>query len=115
MKKILVITPTKFGLTDEELEAFRNRHYKLVYEAEKQLNEVCLRVNWFNSDFLKKDTLESKKEYFATCVDMLLDRATDYALFADGWENSEECKELRSIAEMFHVPILDMDNKENVS
>lgn len=109
MKKILVITPPKFGLTDEELEAFRNRHYKLVYEAGKQLNEVCLRVNWFNFyDFLKKDTLENKKNYFAACVDTLLDRETDYALFADGWENSYECNILHSIADNFNVRIIDM-------
>ena len=107
MKKILVITPPKFGLTDKELEAFKLRHYELVYEVQKQLDEFCVRANWDKDyDFLEKDTLENKKEYFATCIDMLLDRETDYALFADGWENSEECKILHSIAEMFNVPVL---------
>ena len=107
MKKILVITPPKFGLTDKELEAFRNRHYELVHEAEKQLDEFCVRANWDKDyDFLEKDTLENKKEYFATCIDMLLDCETNYALFADDWKNMYECCLLYSIADNFHVPIL---------
>ena len=109
MKKILVITPPKFGLTDEELEAFRNRHYELVHEAEIRLDEYCEIANWDKDyDFLEKDTLENKKEYFATCIDMLLDRETDYALFADGWKNSYECNILHSIADNFKVHIIYM-------
>ena len=107
MKRILVITPPKFGLTLEEIGTIKLRHNELVYKVEERLNKFCVRVNWFRDyDFLEKDTLESKKEYFATCVDMLLDREIDYALFADGWENSYECNILHSIADKFNVPVL---------
>ncbi len=107
MKRILVITPPKFGLTDEELEAFKLRHYELVYEVQKQLDELCVRaIRYKDCNFLEKDTLENKKKCFVTYVDMLLNFKIDYALFADGWENSEECKILHSIAEMFNVPVL---------
>ncbi len=109
MPKIMVITPPKFGLTREEIETFMLRHYDFVHEVEKRLNEFCVRANWYKDyDFLEKDTLENKKEYFATCIDMLLDRETDYALFADGWENSYECNILHSIADNFNVHIIDM-------
>ena len=116
MKKILVITPPKFGLTDEELEAFMNRHFELVHAVEIILGEYCERANWYAYySILTENTLENKKKNFEQYVEMLLNFKIDYALFADGWQNSEECKILHSIAEMFHVPILDMDNKENVS
>lgn len=107
MKGILVITPPKFGLTPEEIGTIKLRHDELVYKVEIRLNEYCEKANWYKDyDFLEKDTLENKKEHFATCIDMLLNREIDYALFADGWQNSKECKILHSIAEMFNVPVL---------
>ncbi|MBQ3455948.1 MAG: hypothetical protein IJG36_05885 [Synergistaceae bacterium] len=122
MKKMFVAIPPKYGMTHEELEAFRKCVEETAYRAITQIGEYC-EIDTSN-DFclteaaetyydLQGITMPFNRMYVGDCMKEMCD--SDYAVFGTGWESSRECRALRHVAEELGIPILEMSaDKEGV-
>ena len=119
MKRMFVAIPPKYGMTHEELEAFKKRTEEVAYKAITQIGEYC-EVDVDNDFCLTEaaeDYYQSKGEsiplnqmYVGESLKEMCD--SDYAVFVGGWESSRECRALHYVAQELGIPILEVNEQQ---
>lgn len=115
MKRMFVSIPPTYGMTHEELEAFRKRVEETAYKAITEIGEYCeMRTdNDFCLTEAGRDYRDWKNEespiervYVGDCLKEMCD--SDYAVFGAGWETSRECRALHYVAQELGIAILEV-------
>ena len=114
MKKLFVAAPFKYGMNDEELNAYFNRLERLAYEAEQEIGEYCEIVERPFSTFPFVDHENNNHDkkginirlFIADAVKNMC--AADCAVFSDDWRTSKECSMLHTVAQELGITILEV-------
>lgn len=114
MKKIFVLIPPQYGMTNEEVDSYMKRREELCHKAEVRLGEYCEVSYQSLYSFGTEAKIEKHEEYIKHLqknfikdnVEQLID--SDYAVFGAGCESSDECRLLRYVAERYNVKILEV-------
>lgn len=106
MVRFVVIVPPSFTMNEAEYQEYIRRVEAISLRTVIHLSKYAEILD--TSDYLATDmdADERRKGWFSDCVSCLRD--VDYAVFAEDWQSSEECRLLHEVAELFHVKILEL-------
>ena len=105
-ERFVVIIPTSFTMNEAEYEEYVRRIEAVSLRVVIQLNKYMKLVG--TSDYLATD-MEADEQmagYISDSVSRL--KYADYAVFAEDWQSSAECRLLHEVAELFQVKILEL-------
>ena len=105
MIKLYVSIPPKYNLADEDVKPLMTRYEDLAHKVEVKLGKYC-ELNYTLDGLFKVDVEKGKKDFQ---TDSLIDLMNaDYAIFAESWQNAEECLTMHKIAEALNIPIVEL-------
>lgn len=111
MKKVFVLIPPEYGISDEAFADYEKRREDLAHKAEIKIGEYCeisyLSPNIFYVWSMCEDDLSyGRKKFIRENIEQLFD--SDYAVFGEDWDKLNECRFIYDVAEKYGVPILEV-------
>ena len=124
MKTIFVSLPPKFGMSEQEIKSFIEKHEDIALKAgiklQKYLELVapclphetyeCLPHETYEENYQKEKSNACLREYMSDNVLNLC--SADYVAFAGDWKASRICQTLHSVAVACNIPIIHIDTED---